>query len=284
MKEDVIFVRDRRLPRHYTIDNEVYDLHLGVYALAVYNALARHASYEGESIEQAAISQRQIAKDLGVSVRSVQRGLDKLLKVNLVLVECGKEAGQPNIYVLLEVEKRSQSPKYRRREGTSDSRTPQQRGTSDSRTPTTDRRTPATDRRTPATDRRTPESSKAAVGIVLGNEPASAKKENVKVKLAAADAAKYELTLGSFTNRVISWHTQCAAVSHKSYDPFKVAKWLGPYIRHLGLERVAEIFKHIAQGVNPHVNAFWQALREEREKQNKTLAVVEEQMLSDVPV
>ena len=284
MKEDVIFVRDRRLPRHYTIDNEVYDLHLGVFAIGVYNALARHASYEGESIEQAVISQKQIASELGISVRSVQRGLDKLIEARLVFVESGKEAGAPNIYVLLEVEKSENRRKYQRREGATERRTPRKGGATKGRTPTTEGRTPATEGRTPMTDRRTPKRSKASAGMVFSGDSEGAKKEKGKEKLKAADAAKYELTLENFTNRVISWHKQCAKATRKSYDPYKIATWLGPHIRHIGLERVAEIFNHVAQGVNPHVNAFWQALREEREKQNTALAVVEEQMLADMPV
>lgn len=287
MKEELIYVRDRRQPYHFTIDNEVYDMGLGPHPFLVYCALARHVDYQGESVEQAAVSQGQIARELGISVRSVQRGLDTLIEKSLLLVESGKRNGEPNLYVLLEVPKAQRKPRYVRRGkqgGASDRRAAQGKGTTDRRTPATDRRTPATEGRTSTPDSHTPKSVKSNGENGLGGLDDAAKKEVLKGKLPAADAAKYSTTLGKFTNRVIDWHEQCGKVSHKSYSSYKVAKWLGPHIRHLGLDRVVEIFEHVAQGVNPYVNAFWQALREEREKLNKKLALVEETMLADMPV
>ena len=287
MKNELIYVRDRRQPYHYTIDNEVYDMALGAHALLCYNALARHAAYEGEALEQAAVSQGQIARELGISVRSVQRGLDTLIKKSLLLVESGKRNGEPNLYVLLEVPKAERKPRYVRRGkpgGTSDSRTAQGKGTTDRRTPATVSRISASGRRTSTPGSRTPESRNHNNDNGLQAPGNAAKKEVLKGKLPAADAAKYSTTLGKFTNRVIDWHNQCAKGTHKSYSPYKVAKWLGPHIRHLGLDRVVEIFEHVAKGVNPYVNAFWQALREEREKLNKKLALVEQTMLADMPV
>ena len=300
MKEEVrsVPIRDRRQPYHYTVDNEVYDMDGFAYlrtvkgkvevkkmrkvlVLGVYNALARHAPYQGEAIEQTTVSQKKIHEELEISVRTVQRALEALVNAKLLLIERGA-TGEVNTYVLLQVPKAEYKPRYTK--GTTEGRNTQKKGTTQGRNPTTQGRNPTTQGRNPTTQGRNPKSPKSKGHNGLNNLDDAAKTKIKSEKLQATVAAKYSTTLGKFTNRVIDWHEQCAKGTPQDYSSYKIAKWLGPHIRHLELVRVVEIFEHVARGVNPYVNAFWQTLREEREKQNKKLAKVEQTMLADMPV
>lgn len=97
-------VRDRRKAPYYRVEKIVYEDYanmIGVYGLAVYNALARYA---GED-ETCYPSIPLIAKKLGCSVRQVQRSIECLKGIGLIAVEPRFIEGKrtSNLYTLLDV-------------------------------------------------------------------------------------------------------------------------------------------------------------------------------------
>lgn len=98
-------VRDARLPGHFWADNALYDQYaeqIGVYAFAVYLALARYTNAEGKCFP----SQGEIAKKLGIGVSTVIRALHTLETNELIVVEhrAGPDGfpSRSNIYTLLQ--------------------------------------------------------------------------------------------------------------------------------------------------------------------------------------
>jgi|ERR1017187_4936079 DNA-binding transcriptional MocR family regulator len=85
--ESAIEVRDQRQPGWFYVDNEVVDhhgWHLGAYGLAVYCILSRHAKYSTQKVN---LSQRDIAKALGISQDRVRKSLRDLVARGLIHVE-----------------------------------------------------------------------------------------------------------------------------------------------------------------------------------------------------
>lgn len=73
---------DRKLP-HYWIENQVYELYapqIGVYGLAVYNALCYYANMKGECFP----SIKTIAKHLDCGERNVWTAISKLEAAGLI--------------------------------------------------------------------------------------------------------------------------------------------------------------------------------------------------------
>src|SRR5262245_22339007 len=99
-------VRDHRKPGWFWMDNRILDDYgerLGVYGIAVYALLAKHAS---EQDQRAWPSLRTMAKELHIGLSSLQRSLDQLVTLGLVSREHRKtEAGDytSNVYALLAV-------------------------------------------------------------------------------------------------------------------------------------------------------------------------------------
>lgn len=288
MKEQVFYIRDRRLPYHYTIDNEVYDMRLGVYGLAVYNAFARHASYEGETREQAALSHKRLAKELRCGVTSVKKGIGILRKAGLIKTE--KAVGGASVYVLLEVPKQAPEKKYVRRADQGGSHnTPNHTDSVDRQnTANPSRNTAKGSRPTTKGGQNAPDRNSrkyVADKAVKARERDSKRKSLTKENLGRAPRAslsesqKYGEELWAFNKRVTAWHQQCEKITGKSYDLTRVSLWCGVRTRQLGLEKVKEVFERIANGANPYIDSFWKALKSEAEKVKAKTAPVEESML-----
>lgn len=100
-EEDVLIqVVDMRKPKWFEVDNVIVDTYLpkvGVYAFAVYCALARHAD-DGEIT----IPHKSIAALLLCSTKTVVRSIEELTAAGLLSLVSGKGAGTPNTYYILE--------------------------------------------------------------------------------------------------------------------------------------------------------------------------------------
>ena len=100
MKQEKLFkVRDKRKEHRYYIDNEFlngYAKAVGAYGQGVYMALCRHAKDES-----CFPSQNHLSVELGISIKSVQRGVKALKEWNIIgIVRRGKT--QSNEYWLLD--------------------------------------------------------------------------------------------------------------------------------------------------------------------------------------
>ena len=293
MSEELFYIRDRRLPYHYTIDNEVYDMdfekgpetrHQKEWkkwkAILVYNALSRHVSYEGETREQVVFSQKKVAEELDVGVTTVKNGLEMLIYNNLVAVE--ENLGYPNLYVLLEVKKTLVKKKYVRRESQEGSRNASTHtGGVDSRNASTPSRSASTPSRNAAKDSRsasTPNRSKVSAGMVFGDNPGEAKRENPsgKAKSLGAHSAQAPHFQDPYKDqailiqRICDWHEQIAKLSkgRKRYDSVNIRRWATKRLFQIGLERMTEIYASEALGANPDIHTFWQKLKAEAEVSN----------------
>jgi len=105
--EERIEIRDIRDPGWFYIDNEIIDKYgaeLGVYGIAVYTILARHAHH---SSQRAWPSVSTMAERLGTARRKIIEAIEKLEELNLIKVE--RSRGRSNIYTLLKV-KTSSAP------------------------------------------------------------------------------------------------------------------------------------------------------------------------------
>ena len=285
-QNDVFYVRDRRQPYHYTVDNEIYDMRLGVYALGVYNALAYHVAYEGEKREQAAITHKQIAEELSVGLNTVKRALKKLAENNLVAVEARK--GFPSVDVLLEVKKAVPSKKYQRREGSPVRTTHPGRADSPERTKG---RPPKTTPRPPGA-KGSPEGQgrylpKSGAGKGISGDPEAPKRKTSKEKISARGAqsppSEPSNPEDKFIGRVLKWHDQCAKVTKANYRLLTISYQLRARIKQVGLKRAKEIFEHRANGVKPDVHAFWLQLNEEGEASKIELSRIEKGHM-EIPV
>jgi hypothetical protein len=97
-----IYVRDNRGGNWFWLHNAVVDHYgkqLGPYGIAVYVCLCRHVGQE----QATWVGQREIAEEMGMSRRQVQRELEQLQTLALVSVETQETPhGQAtNIYTLL---------------------------------------------------------------------------------------------------------------------------------------------------------------------------------------
>ncbi len=97
-----IYVRDNRGGNWFWLHNAVVDHYgkeLGPYGIAVYVCLCRHVGQE----QATWVGQREIAEEMGMSRRQVQRELEQLQSLALVSVETQETPhGQAtNIYTLL---------------------------------------------------------------------------------------------------------------------------------------------------------------------------------------
>ena len=110
-------IRKLRRTRFYTIDNEVYQMKLGPYALSVYNALSFHANPK----QQVFYSQSALAEEIGISSRQCQRALHILQTRQLISLDCTKKRGTTNTYTLLPITKKNQEPPSDRQGVTTDS-------------------------------------------------------------------------------------------------------------------------------------------------------------------
>lgn len=97
-------VQDRRKAPYYRVEKIVYEDYaatIGVYGLAVYNALARYAG-EDETCYPSILL---IAQKLGCSDRQVRRSIECLKEVGLIAVEPRFVDGRQtsNLYTLLDI-------------------------------------------------------------------------------------------------------------------------------------------------------------------------------------
>lgn len=279
MSKDLIFVRDRRRGRHYTIDNEVYDARLGVYALAVYNAFSRHARFEGDDREKIATTHKELAEELLCGVTSIKTAIKRLVEDRFVL-KLRRKRGESYVYVLLEVEKKSQPVQFLRRADGVSQNTPNRTGGADRRNTADPGRGAAKGSRHATQDSRGAPKSKGTKGSAGKGLPAGAKSKTPigKGKSLGAQGAQapfhdpYEKQ-ANFSERVWNWHKQVEANSRgkKKYNQGDITRWLTLRISKIGLERAIQIFEHVAKGVSPDIHAFWQALKAEADRSNKTV-------------
>lgn len=278
-KEDLIYVRDRRVGRHYTIDNEVYDARLGVYALAVYNAFSRHARFEGDDREKVATTHKELAQELRCGVTSIKTAIKKLVEAKFIL-KLRRKRGEPYVYLLLEVEKKSQPVQFLRRADGVSQNTPIRTGGADRRNTTNPGRGATKGSRHATQGSRGAPKSKGTKGSAGKGLPTGAKSKTPtgkKKSLGAQDAQAhfhdpYEKQ-ANFSERVWNWHRQVEANSRgkKKYNQGDITRWLTLRISKIGLERAIQIFEHVAKGVSPDIHAFWQALKAEADSSNKTV-------------
>lgn len=93
-----IEIRDHRRPGWYWIENEVLDEHgpeLGVYGLAVYNVLSRHANNRSQRCWPGV---RRVAAALGTGQHQVMEALRVLEELQLISVE--RRPGRSSVYTL----------------------------------------------------------------------------------------------------------------------------------------------------------------------------------------
>ena len=96
-------IRDKRKESRYYIDNEFlngYAKKVGWYGQSVYMALCRHAKDE-----KCFPSLEHLSKELGISIKSVQRGIEKLKEFNIIEVQMRTRTRMgrgSNMYYLLD--------------------------------------------------------------------------------------------------------------------------------------------------------------------------------------
>ena len=101
MSDEKIKVRDLRNGDWYWINKVILDEYgekLKPIGIAIYNCLAAHANQEGFCFP----SHKHIAKKIGASISSVQRGIRQLIKLNLV--RKGRQRYH-NLYYLLKLDR-----------------------------------------------------------------------------------------------------------------------------------------------------------------------------------
>ncbi len=101
MSDEKIKVRDLRNGDWYWINKVLLDEYgekLKPIGIAIYNCLAAHANQEGFCFP----SHKHIAKKIGASISSVQRGIRELIKLNLV--RKGRQRYH-NLYYLLKLDR-----------------------------------------------------------------------------------------------------------------------------------------------------------------------------------
>jgi len=101
MSDEKIKVRDLRNGDWYWINKVILDEYgekLKPIGIAIYNCLAAHANQEGFCFP----SHKHIAKKIGASISSVQRGIRELIKLNLV--RKGRQRYH-NLYYLLKLDR-----------------------------------------------------------------------------------------------------------------------------------------------------------------------------------
>jgi len=295
-QNDVFYIRDRRLPFHYTIDNEVYDMDFEVEpenkraakewrkwkAILAYNALARHASYEGEERERAAFTHKNIAQELGVGVTTVKNGLEMLVYNKLIALE--KKPGGANSYWLLEVPKAERTRKYVRRNASNHAGEPDRRNASN---PGRHESTPGRDTSKGSRPASKPGSPKAGADKEMRGVPDGSKRKTSKEKISGrspqSPSEEPQSLEDTFIGRVLKWHDQCAKVTKANYRLLTVSYQLKARIKQVGLERAKDIFEHYASGTKPDVHAFWQRLNKEGEASKVELSVREKDVMK-IPV
>ena len=295
-QNDVFYIRDRRLPFHYTIDNEVYDMDFEVEpgneraakewrkwkAILAYNALARHASYEGEERERAAFTHKNIAQELGVGVTTIKNGLEMLVYNKLIALE--KKPGGANSYWLLEVPKVEHRRKYVRRNASNHASEPDRRNAS---TPRRNESNPGRDTSKGCRPASGSDSPKAGADKGIETDSDGPKRKSSKEKISARGAqsppSEPQSPEDTFIGRVLTWHDQCAKVTKANYRLLTISYQLKARIRQIGLKRAKEIFEHCANGVKPDVHAFWQQLNKEGEASKVELTRREKEH-ADIPV
>ena len=97
-----IKVRDARSNGRFCIDNIIVDRYgqiLGPYGLALYMALVRHAHNDTQACYP---HTKTLAKETGMSVRAVNKHLNRLCELGLVHRESGKPNGRGNTYTILD--------------------------------------------------------------------------------------------------------------------------------------------------------------------------------------
>ncbi len=101
MSDEKIKVRDLRNGDWYWVNKallEEYGERLKPIGIAIYNCLAAHANQEGFCFP----SHKHIAKRIGASISSVQRGIRQLIKLNLI--RKGRQRYH-NLYCLLKLDR-----------------------------------------------------------------------------------------------------------------------------------------------------------------------------------
>ena len=101
MSDEKIKVRDLRNGDWYWVNKallEEYGERLKPIGIAIYNCLAAHANQEGFCFP----SHKHIAKRIGASISSVQRGIRQLIKLNLI--RKGRQRYH-NLYYLLKLDR-----------------------------------------------------------------------------------------------------------------------------------------------------------------------------------
>ena len=99
MDRKILELRDSRRKRFFTVDNEIFDMNLSVYALTVYFYLCRCAgdkSYASPSLNT-------IRKALSISKDRILKSLKELEKKNLIRRERrigAKGSYQSTVYIL----------------------------------------------------------------------------------------------------------------------------------------------------------------------------------------
>ncbi len=106
-------IRDSRDKNWFWLENECIDLytkHLGVFVMAVFLSLCRHADHE---TQQCYPSMKLIADELGISTKTVERATKKLEKWNFISVTRSKNddgTQANNLYTLLSRKDRKKIP------------------------------------------------------------------------------------------------------------------------------------------------------------------------------
>lgn len=101
MSDEKIKVRDLRNGDWYWINKVLIDEHgekIKPIGIAIYNCLAAHANQEGFCFP----SHKHIAKKIGASISSVQRGIRELIRLNLI--RKGRQRYH-NLYYLLKLDR-----------------------------------------------------------------------------------------------------------------------------------------------------------------------------------
>jgi DNA-binding MarR family transcriptional regulator len=111
---DDILIRDKRDAHWFWLDNEILDAYgsrIKPQGIALYCALARHA---GNKSQECWPSIATLARETGMSARSVQNYIKTLQSEGLISVEPGEHengTSSPNVYTLLSLKKQEVSEK-----------------------------------------------------------------------------------------------------------------------------------------------------------------------------
>jgi len=296
----MLHIRNLKRTHFYTIDNEVYQMKLGPYALLVYNALSFHANPNQEVF----CSQSLLAEEVGISLTQCHRALIVLRARGLIAIE--RVSGKINRYTLLPIKKKNQEPLPDRQGDTPDRQgdTPDRQGVLPDRQGSSQEisRSPMsvaalrvasflnkTSKQNNITkldeQKGPPEADKSSFqegeeqnpdgsrGLQSAGDGSGSTTPEVSSELAASPATRNKAAAFMPNSPVLTkemtdliediqkWSRQYCRVNGMNVSDNLTGFWAGCHIERLGVAKVRQIFEEEANAHSPCLDSFWKALK-----------------------